>query len=173
MCRFHLSRHSVVALLGGLAYWITLPPELVPIFLATLVNCHLVELPKESSLITCCACSAAQTQGGRSTIGNTSFGVSFRLRKGYCSLAGPHLELQPIKKVDRCCDSDGERASVGLHERIWVIRRSIHSLSTEGTPKLCIGTPMTYSSACSNSASSESESESNFFCCGVRACSGV
>src|SRR5437899_9999157 len=39
---------------------------------------------------------------------------------------------------------------------IW----SIHSLSTEGTPKLCIGTPMTYSSACSNSASRESDRKS-------------
>src|ERR1035441_4654153 len=50
---------------------------------------------------------------------------------------------------------------------IW----SIQSLSTEGIPKLCIGTPKTYSSACSSSASKESESESNSFCCGVRAAS--
>src|ERR1700760_5156929 len=52
---------------------------------------------------------------------------------------------------------------------IW----SIHSFSTEGTPKLCRGTPKTYSSACWISVSSLSDSASNSFCCGERASSGV
>jgi hypothetical protein len=83
----------------------------------------------------------------------TEYGPQVRLHE----IEGGHLRLGVVHPAG--CD-DESRLLAG-------------DQATEGTPKLCIGTPMTYSSASSNSVRRESESESNFFCSGVRACSGV